>query len=166
MSEEDFLRGQTRRRLGLLTALALCALLVQPGISHAQPSEHTANQQASTPDLFHPGDRVALLGNTFAERLQLGGHFEAALLSALPEHGLVVRNLAWSADEVSLRPRPLNFGTVEQHLREQSIDVALLFYGANEAFAGASGVEAFKTELGRYLDRIALVARKRMPFAW
>jgi lysophospholipase L1-like esterase len=118
--------------------------------------------QAAEPpgEIFRPGDRVALLGNTFAERLRLGGHFETALQAALPEHRLVVRNLAWSADEVALRPRPLNFGSVEDHLRHQQIDVALLFYGANEAFEGEAGIDRFKTDLGRYLDRLGQVENR------
>ena len=44
------------------------------------------------------GDRIALVGNTLLERLQLFAHVEALLQQRFPEHQLVVRNLAWSAD--------------------------------------------------------------------
>ena len=135
-------------RTTLLLSLAILLLLgVKPTAAETRQGH------------FEEADRVAILGNTFAERLQLYGHFEAALLAATPELRLTVRNLAWSGDEVALRPRPLNFGTVEDHLREQEIDVALLFYGANEAFAGAEGVEPFKVDLTRFLDRLALLAK-------
>ena len=129
-----------------LIAGLLWPLLVVAALS-AQPSD----------GLFEPGDRVALVGNTFAERLRLDGHFESALLASLPDHDLVVRNLAWSADEVDLRPRPLNFGPVAEHLENLDIDIALLFYGANEAFAGAEGLADFAAGLRRYLEALSLV---------
>jgi hypothetical protein len=33
-------------------------------------------------------------------------------IKAFPDANLTVRNLGWSADEVNLQPRPLNFGSV------------------------------------------------------
>ncbi|MEE2776906.1 MAG: SGNH/GDSL hydrolase family protein [Acidobacteriota bacterium] len=100
------------------------------------------------------GDRIAIVGNTFAERLQLFGHLETRMRAAYPELRLSFRNLAWSADEVTLQPRPLNFGPLEEHLAFQRVDVALLFFGANEARAGAAGVESFERELRRLLARV------------
>src|SRR5262245_58864855 len=55
------------------------------------------------------GDHVVIVGNTLAERLQQHGHFETLLHSRFPELELVVRNLGWSADEISLRPRSKDF---------------------------------------------------------
>ncbi len=120
-------------------------------------------EQAASASLLQPGDRVALLGNTFAERLRLHGHFETALYAAMPAHRLVVRNLAWSADEVALRPRPLNFGGVEEHLRDLEIDVALLFYGANEAFAGEAGIEDWKVGLAREIEALGALRPRGVP---
>jgi hypothetical protein len=100
------------------------------------------------------GDRVAFVGNTFAERLRLGGFLESALLAAYPDLELSFRNLGWSADEVSLQPRPLNFGPLEAHLLRLEIDVALLFFGANEAFAGEEGLADFERDLERLLARL------------
>ena len=56
------------------------------------------------------GDHICLIGNTLAERMQFQGHnhFETLLYQRFPKHKLVVRNLAWSADEVALRPRAYN----------------------------------------------------------
>lgn len=62
------------------------------------------------------GDRIALIGNTLLERSQEFGHFEAMLHQTFPELNLVVRHLAWSADEIGLQPRPANFADTEQHL--------------------------------------------------
>ncbi len=110
--------------------------------------------ESATPQLRH-GDRICLVGNAFAERFQLFGYFESGLLAAFPDLELSVRNLAWSGDETALRPRPLDFGAVDRHLEAQGADVVLLFYGANESFAGAGGLPAFRNELGRLLRRVS-----------
>ena len=110
--------------------------------------------EASTLQLRH-GDRICLVGNTFAERFQLYGYFESGLLAAFPDLELSVRNLAWSADETALRPRPLDFGAVDRHLEAQGADVVLLFYGANESFAGDEGLPAFRNDLGRLLRHVS-----------
>lgn len=125
--------------------LALLLALLAAGASAAE---------GSTLEL-RPGDRVCLAGNTFAERFQLFGHFESGLLAAFPELDLSVRNLAWSADEAALRPRPLDFGAVDRHLEAQGADVVLLFYGANESFAGNQGLPAFRNDLGRLLRHVS-----------
>ena len=101
------------------------------------------------------GDRICLVGNTFAERFQLFGYFESGLLAAFPDLDLSLRNLAWSADEAALRPRPLDFGAVDRHLEAQSADVVLLFYGANESFEGSEGLPAFRNNLGRLLRHVS-----------
>jgi glucose/arabinose dehydrogenase/azurin len=60
---------------------------------------------------FNPGkgDRIVILGNTFADRMRHHGYFETMLQQNYPDHQLTVRNMGWSADEVGLQPRPLNF---------------------------------------------------------
>ena len=100
------------------------------------------------------GDRICLIGNTFAERFQLFGYFESQLLAAFPDLDLSVRNLAWSGDEAALRLRPDEFGMVDQHLHAQDADVVLMFYGANESFAGDDGLPAFRDDLGSLLRDI------------
>ncbi len=126
-----------------LTAL----LLLAASVAGAQTDEARLE--------LRPNDRICLVGNTFAERFQLFGYFESELLAAFPNLELSVRNLAWSADEASLMPRPLEFGPVERHLEEAGADVVLLFYGANESFAGATGIPAFSAGLGRLIRRIS-----------
>ncbi len=113
-----------------------------------------SGSDASTLELRR-GDRICLVGNTFAERFQLFGYFESGLLAAFPELELSVRNLAWSADEAALRPRPLDFGAVDRHLEAQGADVVLLFYGANESFAGNEGLPAFRNDLARLLRHLS-----------
>ncbi len=55
------------------------------------------------------GNRIVLLGNTFADRMRHYGYFETILQMRFPDKKLTLRNMGWSADEVGLQPRPLNF---------------------------------------------------------
>ena len=98
-----------------------------------------------------PHDRVVLVGNTFAERMQLFNHFETLLAARFPELQLTVRNLGWSGDTVALQPRPLNFGTMPTHLYRQKADVILAFFGLNESFDGEAGLARFERDLDTYL---------------
>lgn len=97
------------------------------------------------------GDRIALVGNTLAERQQLFNHFETQLVTRFPEHDLVVRNLGWSADTLTLQPRPLNFGDAATHLTRQQADVIVAFFGVNESFEGDAGLATFARDLDAYL---------------
>lgn len=130
----------------LLLSAALLAALV--GL--------TVTTGAQSPPLeLRKGDRIVFLGNTMAERMQLFNHFETMLVAAFPDLDLVVRNLGWSADTITLQPRPLNFGDAAAHLKEQRPDVILAFFGLNESFAGADGLPAFERDLDSYLGALA-----------
>ncbi len=100
-----------------------------------------------------PGDRVVWIGNTFAERMQYFGEIESRLHARYPGHKLVVRNLAWSADTVSLRPRPKDFGDIHHYLSEVKADVILACYGFNETwdYGGDEGLTRFGADLARFL---------------
>lgn len=118
--------------------------------------------EAPDATLIHPGitelplklnkrERIAFIGNTLLDRAQDFGHFEANLQLAHPDHELVVRNFAWSADEVDLQPRPANFATVHQHLKREQVDVVFAAFGYNESFAGVEELDAFKERLAKAL---------------
>ena len=103
-----------------------------------------------------PGDHVVWIGNTLAERMQYFGDIESRLHARYPNHNLVVRNLAWSADTVSLRPRPKNFGDIHQYLSEVKADVILACYGFNETwdYKGKNGINRFKTDLESFIKEL------------
>ncbi|MBL8830644.1 MAG: ThuA domain-containing protein, partial [Planctomycetaceae bacterium] len=103
---------------------------------------------------LQPGDRIALVGNTLFERLQENGHFETLVQQTFPTHKLSFRNLAWSADEVALRPRPENFADLEQHLTHERADVVLAAFGFNESFAGERGLPAFREQLTKFVRQL------------
>lgn len=96
---------------------------------------------------FAAENHVVIVGGASAERMQHFGYFEALLTAQYPDSALTFRNLAWSGDEVTLRPRPLNFGSLEVHLAHQQPDVVLMFFGVNESFAGPEGLDTYRDAL-------------------
>lgn len=105
----------------------------------------------SLPLPLKKGDHVALIGNTLFERSQEFGHFEALLQQQFPQHELVVRHLAWSADTIDMQPRPDNFADTDQHLAHEKADVIFAAFGFNESFAGDAGLAEFRTKLTEYV---------------
>jgi hypothetical protein len=109
--------------------------------------------QADEPRLtLEKNDRIVLVGNTLAERMQHFGHFETLLHSRFPEHNLYVRNMGWSADELSLRPRSKDFRDHGNNLSDHKPTVLMAFFGFNESFAGPAGLERFERDLEQFLQ--------------
>lgn len=96
-----------------------------------------------------PGDHVAIIGNTLADRMQHDGWLETYLTSRFPKHNLVFRNLGFAADEVplNLRTRSDSFGSPDAWLTKSKADVIFAFFGYNESYAGEAGLDAFKKQL-------------------
>ncbi len=97
------------------------------------------------------GDHVVVIGNTLAERMQHVGHWETLLHSRFPELELVVRNLGWSADEITLRPRSKNFVDHHNTLADHKPNLLIAMFGFNESFAGPEGLPRFEQDLERFL---------------
>ena len=93
------------------------------------------------------GERIAVLGNTLADRMQHTGHLEARLQARFPDHGIMLRHMGFSGDELKLRLRSSNFGTPEQWLTKTKASLILMFFGYNESWAGPAGLEGFKKDL-------------------
>jgi glucose/arabinose dehydrogenase/lysophospholipase L1-like esterase len=100
---------------------------------------------------LHKGDRIILIGNTLAERMQYYGHFETLLHARFPALELVVHNLGFSADELTLRPRQAKFDDHGHTLNDEKPDVLLAFFGFNESFAGPAGLDKFKHDLENFI---------------
>jgi glucose/arabinose dehydrogenase len=97
------------------------------------------------------GDRIILVGNTFAERMQYYGHFETLLHSRFPDLELIFHNLGYSADELNLRPRQARFGDHGHTLKDEKPDVLIAAFGLNESFAGAAGLKQFTSDLESFI---------------
>lgn len=147
----DMSRTPASRVLSLVAGTWLFGV----GAVHGQATTAPAVAPApSSPRLeLRANDRVILIGNTLAERQQYFNHFESLLLAAYPTLNLSVRNLGWSADTLTLQPRPLNFGEAAQHLTTYKADVMLAFFGANESFEGEAGVPQFEKDLEAYVAK-------------
>lgn len=129
-----------------LSLCLLCGLMLAPARSCA----------AGGPDRLElqPGEKIVLIGNTLAERMQYFGHWETLLHSRFPGHKLVVRNLGWSADTITVRLRSKDFVDHGHSLVAHQPDVILACFGFNESFAGPAGVEQFETDLGKFVGKL------------
>jgi putative membrane-bound dehydrogenase-like protein len=109
-----------------------------------------AARAAATLEL-RPGDHISIIGNTLADRMQHDGWLETYLVSRFPTHDLVIRNLGFSADELTIRLRSANFGTPDTWLNQTQTGVILAFFGSNEAYAGQPGLAQFKADLESFI---------------
>jgi putative membrane-bound dehydrogenase-like protein len=115
----------------------------------------TVLPKSSLPLQLVPGERIAFVGNSLAERMTLFGHFEALLHTRFPRHELVVRNFGWPCDTVDERRRPNNYTQIDDPQKVFTPDTYLCFFGFNEAFALADGEEKFRAAYEAYLDEMA-----------
>ena len=70
-----------------------------------------------------------------------------------PKHDLVIRNLGFSGDELTVRLRSANFGSPEEWLTKVGTDVVFAFFGYNESFAGEEGLPKFKKDLEDFIKK-------------
>ena len=112
---------------------------------------------STLPLQFIDGERIAIYGNSTAERMNIFGHFEALLHQRFPDKKLVVRNVARPADEVANRQRAGDYTKLDDPVAAFGADTYLLFFGFNESFAGPGGVEKFKAD---YLNLLGELAAK------
>ncbi len=110
---------------------------------------------SALPLQFIKGERIALVGNSFAERMNLFGHFETLLHLRFPEQELVVRNFARPADEVGIQQRSADYTNLDDPMTAFGADTYICFYGFNESYAGPEGAPAFIEKYNRYMDELA-----------
>lgn len=129
----------TAMTLRFIPCLVLCAFVAW--ISPAQAEFE-----------FKKGDTIAIIGSGLADRMQHDAWTETILQAAHPEHELVIRNLGYTGDTVSKRPRNKGFPSQDEYLKLIKADVIFLMFGYNESFAGPGGIAKFKEELGKNID--------------
>jgi mono/diheme cytochrome c family protein/glucose/arabinose dehydrogenase/lysophospholipase L1-like esterase len=100
---------------------------------------------------LHRGDHIAIIGSGLADRLQHDGWLETLLQKANPQDELVIRNLAFSGDEILETEITDTGASREQWLGTVKADVVLAFYGFNESFAGTDGLAKFKQDLDAFI---------------
>jgi glucose/arabinose dehydrogenase/plastocyanin len=125
-----------------------------------------------------PQAKVCVIGNTFAERLVYDGQWETLLHARFPQHQLVVRNFAWSADTITswkdgvegqatqakanshesatVKPRqyrPSNCPTLDEFLTQYEADVIFACYGQMETFE--SPLPVFRQDVAEFIDHVS-----------
>src|SRR5271170_1854229 len=165
----------SRRRIVSLTLLALLPFLALL-VGDRAPVRSADEQKAAAKLVLHHGDHICIIGNTLADRMQHDGWLETYFHSRFPKHDLIFRNLGFSGDELILRLRSQSFGTPDQWLSGSApvpepgrlttrigvrdnrfettntkADVVFAFFGYNESFSGAAGLEKFKTDLEAFI---------------
>ncbi len=145
------------RRIPVLAFGILC-LVAEIGSSRAvaAPPEDLWSSR-----LLRNGDRVAFVGGTFVEREQRYGYLETVLTIANPDSSIVFRNLGWSGDTIGgvsrsgFDPPEAGFKQLVDQVNAVKPTVIVLGYGANEAFAGKAGLDAFVKGYERMIDALA-----------
>ncbi len=121
-----------------------------------QPRAPRSVLPASTlPMEFIAHERIALVGNSLAERMNLYGNFETLLHSRFPQRELVVRNFGFPADEVGNRQRANDYTALDDPIFAFGPDTFLCFFGYNESFAGPAGINKFKADYDHFLNEFA-----------
>lgn len=100
---------------------------------------------------IRPGDRVALVGNTFADQLRMHGFLETLLMQRSAGKPVSIRNLGWAGDMLTARDRPTNFPTEESTLTDHKTDVIVACFGMGESFAGEAGLDNFRKDLEAFV---------------
>lgn len=111
----------------------------------------TAFRPAPAQITLNKGDHAAILGSTTADRMQHSGWFDTLVHAANPDKDIVMRHLAFAADEVATWHRIDGFGTRDEWLQRVKASVIFAFYGFNESFKGEAGLEKFKKDLEEFI---------------
>ena len=112
---------------------------------------------------LRPHDHVILVGNNLAERMQYFGNFETLLHARFPRQELYVRDLGWSADELTIRLRSQGFRDHGSNLVDHAPDVIIAMFGFNESFAGPAGVAKFEQDLAAFVKDPYSIDRYTSP---
>lgn len=125
------------RPLSFIIAVMLCTYLA------AEPLE------------IRDGQRIAFVGNSTAERMNLFGNLETRIQQRFHQRRPVVRNFGWPADEVGIQQRPSNYTLIDDPFKVFSPDLFLCFFGFNESYAGTSqeALEKFQHDYRAYIEK-------------
>ena len=137
------------RFLSLLSTFVLTAIVALTSTGSTQ-----ADDPSLSPALeLKKNQRIAMVGNSLAERMNLFGHFETLLHTRHSDKELIFRNFGWPADEVANQQRPSNYTKIDDPLEVFAPEMFICFFGFNESFAGsdASSLETFKKNYRAYI---------------
>lgn len=123
-------------------SLPLCALLLAALPASAQTLEIKAN------------DRISVIGNTLADRMQHDGWLDTLLHLRFSKEKVAIRHLGFAADELTTRLRSASFGSPDDWLKRNKTDVVFDFFGYNESFGGDARLPKFRKDLDDHLKHL------------
>ena len=130
------------RRLGNLSICTFLILCI------------SSSSSAQSPRLkIHDGQKLAAVGNSLGERMNLYGNFESRLHLRHAGSQIRFRNFCWPADEVGERQRPGSYTKIDDPVAVFAPEAYLCFFGTNESYAGTdqATVDAFVASYRDYL---------------
>lgn len=141
------------RQLAGAVLLSLCfgmpVFAADPATPESTESKSEDAKSTSGPDEqvfpISQDQRIAAVGNSLAERMNLFGNFETRLQLRQADQRVVFRNFGWPTDEVGNRQRPNNYTEIDDPLKVFAPNLFICFYGFNESFGGddTASVDAF-----------------------
>lgn len=131
-------------QIARILACVLVLISTESFVSGSRADERLASNLE-----IHKGDHISLIGNTLADRMQHHGWLETGLQSRFPSLELTIRNLGYSADELTLRLRSASFGSQDEWLGRTRTDIVFAFFGYNESFGD---LNEFRTDLSGFID--------------
>ena len=150
LSSVRFLQAHTTF-IALWMAVAFAPSVVNAAEADAERGTGTT---AAADRGFAPNQRIALVGNSTAERMNLYGNLETRLHARFPDRNLLIRNFGWPADAVDVRQRPGNYTKIDNPFVVFDPEVLVCFFGLNESFDGDSPeqIERFQTNYRKFID--------------
>ncbi|WP_145420822.1 PVC-type heme-binding CxxCH protein [Planctomycetes bacterium K23_9] len=132
---------------------------MKPGFDNSPPQKADAAKKPAAKQKDAAGVslskrlRIAAVGNSLAERMNLFGYFETLLHTRHPDKELVFRNFGWPADEVANQQRPGSYTKIDDPLEVFAPQMMMCFFGYNESFAGReeSQIQAFVDDYRSYI---------------
>ena len=117
-------------------------------------AEVPAGYKDALPFSFKKGDKIAILGNGLADRMQHDAWMETVLQSALKGQGISFRNMSFSGDRPNKYPRSKGFIPMNQYLQHVKADVVFAMFGYNESFDGPQNADNHKNLLIDFIGKI------------
>ncbi|MEL7263707.1 MAG: PVC-type heme-binding CxxCH protein, partial [Planctomycetota bacterium] len=113
-----------------------------------------SRQSAGTGISIPGGAKIAAVGGSLAERMNLFGHFETRLHMRTKDAPVTFRNFGWPADEVANQQRPGNYTKIDDPFLIYDANLLLCFFGFNESYTGAddASIKQFIDNYAKWID--------------
>ena len=59
--------------------------------------------------------------------------------------------MGWPGDTLTQQPRPLNFGSLDEHLTQYKADVIIACFGMGESYQGSAALKRFETDWRNFI---------------